>query len=291
MPCTSPIVGYQPLDGGSLKFGKEPPNHRSITISCGQCADCRLAKSVQWAIRCVHEAQMHDENAFLTLTYNEQNLPAYGSLFKPDLQRFFKRLRKQIGASIRYYACGEYGDQTARAHYHVCLFGYDFPDKVQFRQSGTHRLYTSHKLDQLWGHGNTSIGELNFETAAYTARYVMKKTLGKACKKYVRLDEETGELIPLVQPFAVMSLKPAIGKEWLQQYHGDIYNADKDTVIIKGRKLRPPKYYDKIYDTIDNDRMQHIKKLRVTNAEGVTNEELRARAEITRARITSKTQI
>lgn len=291
MPCTSPIVGYQPLDGGSLKFGKEPPNHRSVTISCGQCKDCRLNRSVQWAIRCVHESKTHKHNSFLTLTYDEKNLPPHGSLWKPDLQKFFKRLRKTIGTMVRYYACGEYGDITARAHYHVCLFGYDFPDKIFFRQNGEHRLYISNQLNDLWGHGNTSIGELTFETAAYTARYVMKKTTGKACKKYVRLDQETGELIPLVQPFAAMSLRPAIGKEWLQQYHGDIYNANKDFVLHKGRKLRPPKYYDKIYDTIDFDRMQAIKHQRIANSEGMTNAELRARAEITRARITAKTQI
>lgn len=119
----------------------------------------------------------------------------------------------------------------------------------------------------------------------------MKKTTGKACKRYLRLDEETGELIPLVQPFAAMSLRPAIGREWLEKYHGDIYNADKDFLVLRGKKLKPPKYYDKIYDIINHDRMSSIKSQRILNAEPMTNDELRARAEITHARISSKTQI
>lgn len=239
----------------------------------------------------MHEANIHSENAFLTLTYNNANLPPNGSLKKSDLQRFFKRLRHHTGRQIRYYACGEYGDITNRAHYHACIFGHNFTDRKPFKRVGEHILYTSKQLTQLWGHGNTSIGELTFETAAYTARYVMKKTTGKACKRYVRLDEETGELIPLVQPYAAMSLRPAIGREWLEKYHGDIYNADKDFLVLRGKKLKPPKYYDKIYDIIDHDRMSSIKSQRILNAEPMTNDELRARAEITHARISSKTQI
>lgn len=277
--------------GGALTFGKEPPNSREITIACGQCKDCRLKKSVDWAVRCTHEAKCHAENSFLTLTYNDAELPTDGSLHKPHLQKFFKRLRSRTGKEIRYFACGEYGDTTNRAHYHVCLFGHDFGDKKQFKRSGEHILYTSKILTELWGHGNTSIGELNFETAAYTARYSMKKIVGKGCKKYVKLDEETGEIIPLIQPFAVMSLKPAIGRTWLEKFHGDIYNADKDFLILRGKKLKPPTYYDKIYDLIDHDRLSAIKSQRIRNAEPMSEMELHARARITHARATTKTQM
>lgn len=236
---------------------------------------------------------MHDHNCFVTLTYNDANLPESGSLYKPHLQKFFKRLRKHFGSDtdIRYYACGEYGDNTQRAHYHACIFGIDFHDKIPFKRTGEHTLYISKTLNEIWGHGNTSIGDLTFETAAYTARYVMKKTTGKACKRYVQLDHETGELIPLVQPFAAMSLRPAIGRRWLEKYHGDIYNANKDFVVLRGKKLKPPKYYDTIYDNIDNDRLEEIKSQRIRNAEPLSNAELRARAKITHARMTAKTQL
>lgn len=135
-------------------------------------------------MRCVHEAQLHEENSFLTLTYDDEHLPENGSLHKPDLQKFFKRLRFHTGKEIRYYACGEYGEKTLRAHYHVCLFGHNFSnDRQPFRRIGEHILYTSKTLTDIWGLGNTSIGDLTFESAAYTARYVMKKQTGGLAKK------------------------------------------------------------------------------------------------------------
>lgn len=139
--------------------------------------------------------------------------------------------------SFRYYACGEYGDKTQRAHYHACVFGIDFKDKIHFRRIGEHNLYISPLLNEIWGHGNTSVGNLTFETAAYTARYVMKKAIGKSLNNaYMNLDEETGELKKLVQPYAAMSLRPAIAKEWFKKYHRDMYNADKDFLHLRGKK-------------------------------------------------------
>lgn len=123
----------------------------------------------------------------------------------------------------------------------------------------------------------------------YTASYVMKKQFGNTGGGYVRI-AEGGEIIPLVQPFACMSLRPAIGQTWLLKHFKDVYWADKDFVILKGHKLRPPRYYDKIYDEVNPDRMAHIKKLR-TEKEGMTDNELRAHAKITRARTKTKNQI
>ena len=67
-----------------------------IQVPCGQCAGRRLDQSKQWALRCVHEAQVHDENCFITLTYNNENLPKDGSLNKRDFQLFMKRLIKEM---------------------------------------------------------------------------------------------------------------------------------------------------------------------------------------------------
>lgn len=241
-------------------------------------------------MRIVHHASLYQQNCFLTLTYDDTNLPENGSLYKPHLQNFFKRLRHHFPIrKLSYYACGEYGERTQRAHYHVCLFNADFNDKVAFRKIGEHQLYLSAQLTKIWGHGNTSIGSLTYQTACYTAAYVMKATLGKGCPKYVHLDESTGELHKLQQPFAIMSLRPAIGREWLQQYHGDIYN--KDYIAQRGKKLKPARYYDKIYDQINPQHMADIKQQRIENHEPLTHTQLRARAENTRARRIAKTQI
>lgn len=241
-------------------------------------------------MRCTHEAQLHKQNCFITLTYNDENLPEFGSLNKTDLQKFFKRLRKTAG-SFRYYACGEYGERTQRAHYHACLFGIDFQDKIHFRTIKGNHLYTSETLKEIWGLGNTSVGSLTMQSAAYTASYVMQRTLGKGCPRFVRHDTETSELIPLQQPYAVMSLRAAIGRTWIEKYHRDIYGGDKDSIQLQTKKLRPAKYYDKIYDIINNDHMQYIKAKRRENTEGNTNDELRAREKINNARAIFKTQI
>jgi len=241
-------------------------------------------------MRCVHEAQLHQQNCFITLTYNDKELPTWGSLNKSHLQKFFKRLRKAKGP-FRYYGCGEYGDNTRRAHYHACIFGLDFTDKTHFRKIGEHNLYLSAELTKIWGHGNTSIGDMTFETAAYTARYVMKKGFGKHAGNFVRIDEETGEIIPLVQPYAAMSLKPAIAKEWLQKYHSDIYGHDKDFLVMRGTKMKPTKYYDKLYDKINTAHMAEIKEQRIEQRPEITDNELRAREKIARARTINRQQV
>lgn len=241
-------------------------------------------------MRMVHEAQLHENNAFLTLTYDDKHLPKKGTLVKEDLQKFLKRLRHHNGP-FKYYACGEYGDQTQRAHYHVCAFNVKFDDKIHFRRSGEHNLYISPTLNKIWGHGLSSIGNLTFETAAYTARYVMKKQFGKGGHRYVSLDEETGEITDLQQPFAIMSLRPAIAARWMHKYSADVYGGNKDKVVIRGKAMKPPKYYDKIYDEIDPHHMQYIKIERELNHEKLTEDEIRAREKLARARIIKKKQI
>lgn len=236
-------------------------------------------------MRCVLEARNHERNCFITLTYSDEQLPKNQSLDKSHLQKFFKRLRKAKG-ELRYYACGEYGDLTKRAHYHACLFGMDFEDKVEFKRSGDHVIYISEELNRLWGYGHTSIGPLNFETAAYCARYVLKKRTSKKGEvQHAVLDEETGELTAVRAPYAAMSLRPAIGREWMDKYHGDIYNIEKDFLFLRGKKMRPPKYFDRIYDNINSERMEKIKEKRVEEREELSLDELRAHEENARARL------
>ena len=128
----------------------------------------------------MHEASLHDENSFLTLTYSDENLPPGGSLHLPDFQNFMKRLRKSIAPKrVRFYHCGEYGDILSRPHYHALLFGYDFDDRKFFAKRNENSVYTSTELSSLWPHGFSVVGSVTFESAAYVARYVMKKVTGE----------------------------------------------------------------------------------------------------------------
>lgn len=152
-------------------------NHPELRLPCGQCVGCRLERSRQWALRCVHEASLHDSNLFVTLTYDDEHLPEFNSLYYPDFQKFMKRLRKKFSReNIRFYMCGEYGETTLRPHYHVILFNFDLPDRRLYRRShsGDH-LFTSEILTKIWGKGFCPFGNVTFQSAAYTARYIMKK--------------------------------------------------------------------------------------------------------------------
>jgi hypothetical protein len=194
---------------------------------------------------------LYDQNSFITLTYDESTIPPGGSLWYPDFQKFMKRLRKFTKRPVRFYMGGEYGESTARPHYHACLFGYDFPDKVFFRKSSSgEKMYTSAILERLWPHGLSSVGSVSFESAAYIARYCVSKVTGDlaeshySCPEYVDPD---GVICQAVTPeFNHMSLKPGIGARWLSKFETDVF--PRDYVVVNGVKTRPPKYYDALFE-------------------------------------------
>lgn len=253
MPCYHPLSAYQCADGSIVFYeSKRHDTVKSLSLPCGQCVGCRLERSRQWAIRCMHEAQMHEKNCFITLTYDDAHLPSDRSLHYRDFQLFIKRLRKRYPRRrIRYYMAGEYGENFGRPHWHACLFGIDFDDKSLWkRTSANSLLYRSADLELLWPFGYSSIGDVTFESAAYVARYIMKKVTGKNAKEhYQEIDPDTGEITNRTPEFTKMSLKPGIGYEWYKQYTADVY--PHDYVIVRGKKVKPPKYYDKKYK-IDN---------------------------------------
>jgi len=216
-------------------------------------------------MRIMHEATLHSSNCFLTLTYDETWLPHRNQLQKRHLQRFIRRLRR-AGFAVRYYAVGEYGEKTGRAHYHVCLFGENFAeDRIELRKTRDgHTLYTSPTLSELWPYGNHSIGELERASAAYVAAYVQKKKFGdEADWHYIRLDKDG--YYSKEREFALMSLKPGIGAGWLKKWHEDVYK--DDAVPVKGRMLKPPKYYDQLLDKIDPGALMVVKQKRREAAE------------------------
>lgn len=288
MACEFPIKAYRPANGGPVRFGRsEPKDGRAyvvVWLPCGTCILCREEAARQWAVRIYHESTLKPDNCFLTLTLADKHLPEHNSLdYKAHMQPFWKRLRHHLG-DLRYYAVGEYGDKTGRPHYHACVFGHSFLEGRVMVRNGPMPLWTSPFLEKAWGLGNVSVGVLNFETARYTASYVTKKLRSK--QQYVRVDEETGELIPLEQPKAYMSLNPAIGLNWLSEYGDQVYAGDY--VIINGMKQKPPKYYDRWLEKRSKIAHAMIKDGRIEKAKERPPENVKARAAISRERVKKK---
>lgn len=193
----------------------------------------------------MHHAQMCEDSCFVTLTYNDEHVPADGSLNPYHFTNFMKRLRPRIGNPIEYFMCGEYGENLGRPHYHALLFGLNFPDrKLHSRTKAGQCIYVSDALSGIWGHGFASIGAVTMESAAYCARYTFKKIYGsKASKHYTRIDPQTGEITRLRGEYVRMSLKRPIGKKWLINFKSDVYPSDE--VIVGESARKPPSYYDK----------------------------------------------
>ena len=185
MACYHPLKGYRSSEltkNGKRKIvfnRNQGYADLPVTVPCGQCIGCRLERSRQWAIRCHHEASLYENNSFITLTYADEYLPQNGSLDLNAQQKFFKRLRKKYGSGIRFYACGEYGSKFGRPHYHACLFNHDFADKTLWKITNDVPLYRSSSLEELWPYGHSSVGNVTFQSAAYVARYILKKITGE----------------------------------------------------------------------------------------------------------------
>jgi hypothetical protein len=305
MACFSPITAWYAKEGNpsgktGLVFnpGAAAQPDAPLEIACGQCVGCRLERSRQWAMRCMHEAQRWENNCFLTLTFDEDHLwrrENPGTVDVRDFQLFMKRLRKQEGSNkdnpIRYYHCGEYGDKNGRPHYHAILFNFDPPDKVlhSINQNGD-RLYVSERIRKAWPFGYHYLGAVTFESAAYVARYCMKKVNGDepfiksrrildegsdqwrsvdvvnpgAAEHYTWVNEETGELRDRAPEYATMSRRPGIGAGFFSKYRQQII--DNDFIVMNGKKMRPPKAYDKYLEEYDSDLLQFNKEKRIEKA-------------------------
>lgn len=294
MACASPLTAYRPASGGPLSFTQPRGRAASkIQLPCGQCILCRLEYARQNAVRITHEASLHDTNAFITLTYADEYLPLFNSLSSENkkahpwqpakdrnhLSKFLKRMRHEIGR-FRYYAVGEYGDETKRPHYHLCLFGHDFTHEAITLRTNPTRLWTHPLLQRLWGLGHVSVGALTFQSAQYTAAYVTKKLNNK--QQYCRVDEDTGELIPLVQPKAYMSRRPGLARPWLDAWGEQIVNHDR--VVIDGKPQKPPRYYDAWLKAKHPEKEEERKERRRERATMLSAEDLRARAANAHAR-------
>ena len=257
MPCYKPMRGYRATNGGwckRLAFAASPPE--VLNVPCGQCVGCRLERSRQWAVRIMHESQSWDQNAFLTLTY--ENLDHGPSLEPKHFTDFMKRLRKKhTGQTIRYYQCGEYGETTRRPHHHAAMFNYWPDDAKILKMSGEHTLYESAQLSEVWGHGHVNFGTLTFESAAYVARYITKKITGEKARDHYTIEHD-GEYHLVKPEYSTMSRRPGIGGEWFKKYGQDTY--EKDQVIMRGKAMRPPRAYDKKMEEHETELFEAIKR-------------------------------
>lgn len=289
MPCYSPLSAWRDKASGAIYFRDTGRGDR-IDLPCGRCIGCRLERSRQWATRIMLEAQAYEKTSFVTLTYSPENLPSPPSLNYEHFQKFMKRLRKRFG-HVRFFMCGEYGESTRRPHYHACFFGIDFADdrRLHGRTPQGHSLYVSPALADLWSYGHCLIGELTFESAAYVARYVLKKVTGQPAEAHYRYVDDAGEVHQLEPEFCRMSLKPGIGAKWFERYQRDVY--PHDYLIVNGHKVKPPRYFDKLMKRIDPLSLVDIKDMREYNGyqrrDDATDDRLKVREEVKRAAISS----
>ncbi len=298
MPCFSPLDGYRSRsvnESGkrSVVFDVHEGFHdRAVTVPCGQCIGCRLERSRQWAMRCVHEASLYEENAFITLTYDDAHLPRTGSLDKTAFPKFMKRLRKHAcGERIRYYHAGEYGDSFGRPHYHALLFGYDFADKRTWSERSGLPVWRSATLERLWPMGQSEVGSVTFESAAYVARYCLKKINGKKSEEYYTVTLETGEVVQVQPEYATMSRRPGIGSKWYEDFKCEVYPAD--SVVVRGKLMKPPRFYDGQFEIEDPEAMAAVKRARkkAQDPEEQRSSRLLVRREVVEAQLRVKEAI
>lgn len=267
--------------------------YRELSLPCGKCIGCRMARARAWAARCWHEAQFHEKNTFLTLTYAPDFLPKNKKgkciVSVAHYQAFMKRFRTYLdrhhdGTKIRFFHCGEFGSKRGRSHYHALIFGFDFPDKkfYKFNKLGQ-PLYRSDTLDRLWGKGICVIGDLTYQSAGYVARYCLKKEYGN------KSDRGSGR-----SEYITMSNRPGIGYEWYRKYRSQLLSVG--FVSIPGKdgnwiKVEIPKYYmNKLKNDLnfmdEYDSFIYRKQCRAaSNSDEYSDERLRVKESILLSRL------
>lgn len=239
MQCIRPIRASFARDGSiTYKERKAIPGLQSFEFPCRKCLPCRLNMAREKAIRAYHEAQMHEENIFLTLTYSDDHLKS-PFLIQDDIVEFNKNLRNHLGNSpdhkIKIMYTGEYGEKTKRPHWHLLIFNYSPPDKIKHRTTDNgDDIYKSELIDELWGKNDASlcpneIGALTIDSASYVARY--------AAKKLVHGNDQDHPYHPIHQ-----TPKSGLGKTWIEKYYKQTFDLGY-VYLPNGEKAAIPRFY------------------------------------------------
>jgi len=293
MACYSPLEAWRVPGEAKLVFSPSVKQRQAgdkLHLPCGQCFGCRVDHAASNSLRMQHERRYHDEAAFVTLTYNDESLPALGDLVYDDVKLAYKRVRKSLGP-FRHFTCGEYGDRTGRAHWHAIIFGHAF-ERGQPRgksEAGT-VCYDSPQLEKLWGKGRVTVGDATPESMSYVARYVQKKLNGQPAEDaYTVIDEDGVILGQRRAPFARCSNRPGIGAQFVHDYAADLLV--NGCVVMHGGVQAPmPGYYERLLlrDPRHGERMQDYKDARgafdAKRAADNTPERLAVREEVARAK-------
>jgi hypothetical protein len=281
------LARFSQLCGKHLKYEDLMYNPKVMLIPCGQCIGCRIRQREDWTTRIELEARDYPEEQvwFITLTYDDDHVPGMivktGEImrkvqyaWKPgekrpesvqillyeDIQKFLKRLRKTYRGKLRYFVAGEYGEQTARPHYHMILYGWEPTDLKSLYKIHHNGYYTSKWLADLWGMGQIQIAKAVPETYRYVAGYVTKKMYeldGKKANAYYELGQ--------TKPFACMSLKPGLGDHYYQEHKAEIWKQGY-IQCNNGKQAQIPRYYEKQMETENPERLWRIKQNRQKNA-------------------------
>lgn len=296
MTCYTPLKGWKDSETNGITFKRPKDNKNTMEVACGQCIGCRLDRATMWMARICHEASLHNDrggNSFVTLTYNDENIPDNWSLDKSHFTKFMKRLRKKhTGKKIRYFQCGEYGNickhglpteydnpyrcphcNVGRPHHHAILFNHTYNDLIETGGSKDHKYYTSEELTNTWKYGITQVGTVTPQSAGYVARYCIKKVNGsRQDEHYQSIEPKTGEITYLHPEYATMSRRPGIGKEWYDKYATDVFPSDETPVPGRGVIPTVPRYYTEILKSQNPDLHEQIKQRRLKHKEDYPEE-------------------
>lgn len=274
MACPSPGLIVHFARDNSIKYlgHKKGEIYRSgkidwarvlYEVPCQKCLNCRLSAKSEWAARIVNEAQMWSEKCFISLTYDDQFLPLFGSLDHSHWQKFAKRLRRSLGSKrIKFFAAAEYGDSslTMRPHFHAIVFGHEFKD-MEFHHVNKkgNEVWTSKTLQKIWGKGFVQVGSVTYDSAAYCASYLTKKADGDYSKKYEFVVEESGEIITLRKEYARPS--GGVGLTWLKEFASDLLDGK---YVVDGDRILPvPRYYKKKLKEMYPELYEELRKKRI----------------------------
>ncbi len=270
MSCTRPITAqsYICKSAGisAIRF-KGFQGEPNLELPCNKCDSCKLRKAKEWALRCWHESQMHEESFYVTLTYSDEHLPDYHDLNHRHFQLFMKRLRKNTGAKITFYMCGEYGDATNRPHFHALIFGYYPPDAEYLYTKKGNRYYKSEKILKYWRLGFADFSNVSYKNAGYIARYTLKKQMPNedTQDRYTYLDADQQLQVRKFE-YIRCSSNPGIGLTWAQKYVDDW--GWKDYILDpNGYKCPVPRYYLEWFrDYVDADHFEKNALARIEKA-------------------------